>query len=85
MNTEGEKHDTVISVRTQKSTSDRLSKLSKATNRSRSALVGEALEQYVAHQDWLSAEIQRGVEAADRGELVSNNAVAAWIESLESK
>jgi RHH-type transcriptional regulator, rel operon repressor / antitoxin RelB len=85
MNTKSEKNDTVISVRTQKSIEARLSKLAKATNRSRSALAGEALEQYITHQDWLAQEIQRGVEAAERGELVSDGSVATWIRSLENK
>ena len=84
MNTK-DKNDTIISVRTSKSTGVRLSKLAKATNRSRSALVGEALEQYVAHQDWLATEIKRGIEAAEHGELVSDNSVAAWIKALEKK
>ena len=78
-----ENNDTVISVRAPKSTTDRLTELAKATNRSRSALVGDALLQYITHQDWLAAEIEKGVEAADRGELVSDSSVAAWIKSLD--
>jgi len=70
-------------VRTKRATSDRLSQLAKETRRSRSALVSEALEQYVEHQDWLTAEIQRGVDAAERGELVADDAVAAWINTLK--
>jgi predicted transcriptional regulator len=82
MNTKSN-NDTVISVRTTKSTGVRLSQLAKATKRSRSALVGEALEQYVSHQDWLATEIERGVAAAERGELVEDSSVVAWISSLQ--
>ncbi|MBP6881339.1 MAG: CopG family ribbon-helix-helix protein [Candidatus Pacebacteria bacterium] len=74
--------NTVISVRTNKNLGDRLSRLAKITNRSRSMLIGEALEQYVAHQDWLVTEIERGITAAEKGELVSDDAVATWIKSL---
>ncbi|MCA9357043.1 ribbon-helix-helix protein, CopG family [Candidatus Nomurabacteria bacterium] len=77
------KNDAIISVRTDAETRTRLARLAKATNRSRSSLVAEALEQYVSHQDWLSGEIERGVAAADRGELVSDDEVAAWIKSLK--
>jgi predicted transcriptional regulator len=82
MNTKGN-NDTVISVRTSKSTGDRLSQLAKATERSRSALVGEALEQYVSHQEWLATEIKRGVDAAERGELIEDISVVTWISSLQ--
>ena len=78
------KSDTVISIRTNKHTSDRLSKLATATNRSRSALVDEALKQYIAHQDWLATEIERGVVAAERGELVEDSTISTWIKSLQN-
>jgi predicted transcriptional regulator len=81
MNTKA-KNDTIISVRTSKETGSRLSRLAEVTNRSRSALVGEALEQYIAHQDWLATEIERGVAAAKRGELVEDSTISAWIKSL---
>ena len=82
MNTKNDT-STVMSVRTNKDTGTRLSQLAKNTNRSRSALIGEALEQYITHQDWLTAEIERGVAAAERGELVKDNSIATWISSLQ--
>jgi predicted transcriptional regulator len=83
MNTNDNKR-TVISVRTPLRTSTRLSELAKSTNRTRSALVEEALEQYVAHQNWLSGEIKRGLAAANNGSLIENHSVAAWITALET-
>lgn len=77
------KDSIVISVRTNKDTSSRLTQLAQATHRSRSALVGEALTQYVDHQDWLKAEIERGIIAAEQNELVKDDSIAAWINSLQ--
>lgn len=75
--------DTVISVRTTHATHERLQQLAKATRRTRSSLANEALEQYVAHQDWLAREIERGVQAADKGALVADSTISTWVESLE--
>ncbi len=83
MTTTSPNADTVISVRTTHATHERLRELAQATRRSRSSLVSEALEQYVAHQDWIAHEIERGVQAADNGNLVADSAISAWIESLE--
>ena len=81
MNTKN--NNSIISIRTDEKTGSRLSLLAKETNRSRSALIIEALDQYVSHQDWLATEIERGVAAAERGELVKNNTIATWISSLQ--
>lgn len=75
--------DTVLSVRTSRATRARLQALAKTTRRTSSALANEALEQYVAHQDWLTREIERGVQAANKGKLVPDSTIAAWIETLE--
>ncbi len=83
MTTRTQRPDAVLSVRTSRTTHARLGQLAKATRRTRSALANEALEQYVAHQEWLAHEIERGIEAANKGDLVSDSAVRAWIGTLE--
>lgn len=72
----------VLSVHTKPETKRRLEALSRATNRTKSSLANEALEQYVSHQEWLIREIEKGVAAADAGELVDDADVEAWFRSI---
>jgi RHH-type transcriptional regulator, rel operon repressor / antitoxin RelB len=72
----------VLSVHTRPQTKQRLEALARATNRTKSSLANEALEQYVSHQEWLIGEIEKGVAAADAGELVDDKDVEAWFRSI---
>jgi predicted transcriptional regulator len=72
----------VLSVHTRPETKRKLEALARATKRTKSALANEALEQYVSHQEWLIREIERGVAAADAGELVEDAEVEAWFRSI---
>jgi RHH-type rel operon transcriptional repressor/antitoxin RelB len=72
----------VLSVHTKPETKDKLEALARATNRTKSALANEALEQYVSHQEWLIREIEKGIAAADRGELVEDEEIEAWFRSI---
>ena len=72
----------VLSVHTRPETKRKLEALARATKRTKSALANEALDQYVSHQEWLIREIERGVAAADAGELVEDAEVEAWFRSI---
>jgi RHH-type rel operon transcriptional repressor/antitoxin RelB len=72
----------VLSVHTKPEIRQRLEALARATNRTKSSLANEALEQYVSHQEWLISEIERGVAAADAGELVDDSEMEAWFRSI---
>ena len=72
----------VLSVHTRPETKRKLEALARATKRTKSALANEALEQYVSHQEWLIRELERGVAAADAGELVEDAEVEAWFRSI---
>jgi len=72
----------VLSVHTKPETRRKIEALAKAQGRTKSSLANEALEQYVAHQEWLVREIERGVLAADRGELVDDDMMEAWFRSI---
>ena len=72
----------VLSVHTKPETRKRLEMLATAQGRTKSSLANEALEQYVSHQEWLVKEIEKGVVAADRGELVDDDAMEAWFRSI---
>lgn len=75
----------VLSVHTKPETRDKLDAIARATNRTKSSLANEAIEQYVAHQEWLVTEIQKGIAAADRGELVPDSEVENWFQSIGVK
>jgi RHH-type transcriptional regulator, rel operon repressor / antitoxin RelB len=72
----------VLSVHTKPETRERLEALARVHGRSKSALANEAIEQYLAHQEWLIQEIGKGVEAADRGELIPDDAMETWFRSI---
>jgi RHH-type rel operon transcriptional repressor/antitoxin RelB len=72
----------VLSVHTKPETRRRLEVLAKVQGRTKSALANEALEQYVSHQEWLIRAIEKGVAAADNGELVDDEAMEDWFRSI---
>ena len=53
----------------------RLKNLAKATSRSRSYLAAEAIEEFLAVQEWQVQAIMDGQEQADRGDVVDAEAV----------
>ena len=61
---------------------ERLRKLGGDTARSEDELANEALERYLGHQDWFIREVQCGLEDADRGDLVDDADVSAWVRAL---
>ena len=68
-----------ITVRVEAQIAKRLAQLAKATSRSRSFLAAEAIEEYLAVQEWQVEAITEGMEAADRGEGIALREVkAAW-------
>jgi len=72
----------VISVHANPKTSERLGRLAKTMKRSKSFLANEAIERYLAYEEWAAAEIQKGIDAVDRGEVVADSRVEAWVRSL---
>ena len=79
------KNRAVLSVHTKPETREKLDTLARASNRTKSALANEAIEQYVAHQDWLISEISRGIEAADHDKLVADSEIEDWLRSVGVK
>jgi len=72
----------VLSFHPKPETKQRLDALARVTKRSQSSLANEALEQYLAHQEWLTLEIERAVAAAKAGELINDRDVEAWFRSI---
>jgi predicted transcriptional regulator len=65
----------ILTLRLDQSDRNRLEKLAKATNRSRSYLAAEAIREYLALNEWQVSEIKKAIEEADRGEFASENEV----------
>ncbi|MBN2494867.1 MAG: CopG family ribbon-helix-helix protein [Deltaproteobacteria bacterium] len=75
---------TTLTVRVQAEMAERLDRLARATKRSRSYLAAEAIEEYLAVQEWQVRAIQAGIEEADRAEGVDLEQVkASWERKLE--
>ncbi len=72
----------VLSVHTKPETSERLGKLAEASGRTRSALANEALETFLDHQEWMIAEIERGIEDARAGRVIEHADMRAFAASL---
>ena len=73
---------TTITVRIDKSVKKRLEAAAARVRRSKSFLAAEAIEEYLAVQDWQVEAIKKGIAAADRAETVPHERVKAWAKSL---
>ena len=51
----------------------RIDRLADAIDRSRSWVMNQAIEQYLDHEEWFTQAVAEGIEAADRGDLVSHD------------
>jgi predicted transcriptional regulator len=49
------------------------------------ALVQEAVEHLVYHDEWLLSEMQKGLEAADRGEFIEHKEIGKLINNRYPK
>jgi predicted transcriptional regulator len=64
-----------VSARLNPDTAKKLELLVKATARSRSYLVAEAIETYVEDQTWQIEAIKEGIEEADKGKFATDKEV----------
>lgn len=74
-----------LTLRVDRATRLRLDKLARATARTRAFLASEALTAYLDQQEWQTSAIEAGVAAADAGDMVSDDAVTAWLQSWGKK
>ncbi len=74
---------TTLTVRVDERVARRLKRLATAVDRSSSYLAAEAIEEYLALQEWQVRAIQAGIREADRGEGASIQEVRrAWERKL---
>ena len=69
------------SVRLDDETLSRVGEIAKAMDRPRAWLMSHAIKEYVKREEWLIAEVEKGVEAADQGRLVEHGEVKAKWEA----
>ena len=73
---------TTITVRVDASLRDRLEAIAARSRRSKSFLAAEAIEDYVAVQEWQIAHLEEALAQADRGEVIEHETVRAWASAL---
>ncbi len=68
-----------LSLRISEQKAREIETLAKATDRSKSWLLEQALDAYLETQSWQVARIERGLAELDRGEGVAHEEVAEWL------
>jgi predicted transcriptional regulator len=71
----------VITARLDHDSLAKLDQLSTMLDRSRAWIVAKAVQRYVDEELAFRAFVQQGVDAADRGELISQEDMEAWFEA----
>ncbi len=69
------------SVRLDDETLDRVGKMADAMDRPRAWLMAHAIKQFVEREDWFIREVEKGVSAADQGQLVEHAELKAKWEA----
>jgi len=59
---------------------EKLSRIAAEQGRDSESLVVEAVESFVNHDEWFLRELEKGLAAADRGELVDHEDVKKLID-----
>lgn len=70
---------TAFTVRVPDETAARLNQLAEKLDRSRSYMAAQAIEDFVAREEWQLAEIEAGLVEADRGDFASGEDLASVV------
>jgi predicted transcriptional regulator len=76
---------TTVTVRVPVALKKRLERLARATTRSRSWLALEALDQYLALNEWQIEAVQEGIADAEAGRLVDHEKMETWVKGWGRK
>ena len=71
----------VITIRVGRDVKERLESLAKATARSRSFLIAEAIRCYLDEQAWQVEQVEEGIAEAESGKLVEHEEVVTKWEA----
>jgi predicted transcriptional regulator len=61
----------------------KLNDLARRTHRGTDELLEEAVEHLVTYNEWLDRKVKDSQSAVERGEIVSDEQVLAWLQSRE--
>jgi RHH-type transcriptional regulator, rel operon repressor / antitoxin RelB len=73
-----------LTVRVDPDAKKRLARLAKRTGRSRSFIAAQAIDEYLAVQEWQVAGIEQAIQSLDRGEQIGHEMVRDWVASWGS-
>lgn len=71
---------TTMTVRLEPELKNRLDRLAQATQRSKSFLAAQALQEFVDLNEWQVAEVESAIREADNGDFAAPQAVASTLE-----
>jgi RHH-type rel operon transcriptional repressor/antitoxin RelB len=78
-------NSTTLTIRMDEKTKERLDRLAKSLDRSKSFIASHAIEDYLEVNEWQVNEIAAGMREAESGRLVGHEKVRAeWEARLES-
>ena len=69
-----------MEVRLDAKLEEKLARAAAEQGRDREALVVEAVERMLSYDEWFLAEVEKGLAAADRGELLDHEDVGKLID-----
>ncbi len=74
---------TMLNLRIDDETKEKLDQLAKSTARTRTHLVRKAIDEYLEANEWQIQEIEKAVKQADRPDagFIDHEKVAAWLDS----
>jgi predicted transcriptional regulator len=64
-------------IRLENDTLDRIDGLASALSRSRSWVIQQAIKRFLEYEEWYVQEVKAGLAEAERGEIASDEEVAA--------
>jgi predicted transcriptional regulator len=70
-----------VSVRLNAGLNERVSAVARALDRPKSWVIEQAVQDFVAVQEWQLAAIDEGLRAADAGRVIAHEDVVAWVQS----
>ncbi len=70
-----------ITVRLDPEIRDQLDKLAERMDRPRAWIIKEAVAQYLERETWYLAEVQKGLEDAEAGRMISHEEMSAQLRA----
>jgi predicted transcriptional regulator len=70
-----------LSVRLPEALNEQVAKIAEALDRPKSWVIEQAVQDYVAVQQWQLTAIDEGIRAADAGEVAAHDEIVDWVRS----